>query len=111
MRDLTPPDLRVGEHHGRGPKGYKRSDERIHEDVADRLTEDGHLDATDIDLTVAAGEVTLTGTVRDRPSKRRAEDLTEAVSGVTHVQNNLRVKNREISESDAIIDGAGVVPK
>jgi hypothetical protein len=39
---------------------------------------------------VVGGEVTLTGTVESRYAKRLAEDLAESVSGVTHVQNNLR---------------------
>jgi hypothetical protein len=84
-------DAAAGEHRGRGPKGYKRSDERIREDVSDRLTDDPLLDASDIELTVAGGEVTLNGTVTSRFAKRRAEDCADAVSGVGHVQNNLRV--------------------
>jgi hypothetical protein len=32
--------------------------------------------------------------VNSRAEKRRAEDIAEAVSGVKHVQNNLRVKDR-----------------
>jgi hypothetical protein len=104
VRDLTPPDFRAGQHHGRGPKGYKRSDERIREDVSDRLTEDGYLDATRVEVGVENGEVTLNGWVAERAAKRRAEDLAEAVSGVTHVQNNLRVDRGAVSEGDAIID-------
>jgi BON domain len=80
-----------GEHRGRGPRGYRRSDERIREDVNDRLTDDDRLDASDVEVSVSDCEVTLNGSVGDRPSKRRAEDLAESVSGVTHVQNNLRV--------------------
>ena len=80
-----------GEHRGRGPKGYKRSDERIHEDVNDRLTDDAALDASGIIVAVAAGEVTLDGTVTSRFAKRRAEDCADSVAGVNHVQNNLRV--------------------
>jgi hypothetical protein len=43
--------------------------------------------------------VTLTGTVTSREQRRRAEDIAESVSGVTHVQNNLRVKVPEQSWS------------
>jgi hypothetical protein len=32
--------------------------------------------------------------VNSREDKRRAEDLTENVSGVRHVQNNLRVQQQ-----------------
>jgi osmotically-inducible protein OsmY len=82
-----------GEHRGRGPKGYRRSDARISEDVHDRLTEDSWLDASDVEVNVRDGEVTLSGRVRTREDKRRAEDLAERVSGVTHVQNNLRAED------------------
>jgi osmotically-inducible protein OsmY len=77
---------------GRGPKGYRRSDERIKEDVNDRLSDDYYLDASDIEVAVQNQEVTLTGTVNNRNDKRRAEDLADSVSGVTNVENRLRVK-------------------
>jgi len=80
-----------GEHRGRGPKGYRRSDERIREDVSDRLTDDAWLDAQGIEVSVQDAEVTLAGTVRSREDKKRAEALAETVSGVDNVQNNLRV--------------------
>lgn len=79
-------------HRGRGPKGYVRSDERIREDVSDRLADDWRLDASELEVTVSACEVTLSGSVASREEKRRAEDLAESVSGVKHVQNNLRVQ-------------------
>lgn len=85
-------ELRAGQHRGRGPKGYTRSDDRIREDVSDRLTDDYRLDASDIEVTVNGAEVTLGGTVQHRMDKRRAEDLVDQVFGVKHVQNNLRVK-------------------
>jgi osmotically-inducible protein OsmY len=75
---------------GRGPKGYRRSDERIREDVNDRLTDHQYLDASDIDVSVKEGEVTLSGKVFDRTDKRLAEDVAESVTGVKNVQNNLR---------------------
>jgi len=80
-----------GEHRGRGPKGYRRSDERIREDIADRLTDDSWLNAENIEIAVADGDVTLSGAVRSREDKKRAEALAESVTGVGNVQNNLRV--------------------
>lgn len=80
------------QHRGRGPKGYKRSDERIREDVNDRLSDDYYLDASDVEVSVSNTEVTLTGTVTSRNDKRRAEDLAERVSGVSNVENRLRVR-------------------
>ncbi|AKM10830.1 BON domain-containing protein [Croceicoccus naphthovorans] len=79
------------DHRGNGPQGYRRSDERILEDVCDRLTEDRRLDARNVTVTVQDSEVTLDGTVEDRAAKRRAEDIADYASGVNHVQNNLRV--------------------
>ena len=77
---------------GLGPKGYKRSDERISEDVHHHLTDDLWLDASDVDVTVANGEVTLSGTVSNRDAKHHAEHLVEDLPGVIHVQNNLRTR-------------------
>jgi hypothetical protein len=79
---------------GRGPKGYRRSDERIKEDINDRMTDDYYLDASEIEIEVSNGEVTLTGTVFAREDKRRAEDIAESVSGVSNVENRIRVKQR-----------------
>jgi osmotically-inducible protein OsmY len=73
------------------PKGYRRSDERIREEINDRLTDDTHLDASEIVISVNAGEVSLSGTVSDRSSKRHAEDLVEQVSGVKHIENRIRI--------------------
>jgi osmotically-inducible protein OsmY len=78
-------------HRGVGPKGYKRSDERISDEVHQRLTDDHWLDASEISCSVSAGEVTLSGTVSSREGKHRAERLVEDISGVSHVQNNLRI--------------------
>jgi len=82
----------AGAHRGRGPTGYKRSDARIAEDVNDRLTDDAWIDATGVMVEVKEGEVTLNGTVYRREDKRRAEDIADRISGVVHVQNNLRVQ-------------------
>ena len=79
------------DHRGVGPKGYKRSDERISEEVHERLTEDPWVDASNVHVEVKGGEVTLSGQVDNRESKHRAERLIEDISGVGHVQNNLRV--------------------
>jgi len=102
-------DAPQGEHHrGRGPKGYRRSDERILEDVNDRLTDDPHIDASEIDVSVSNREVTLNGTVNSRFEKRHAEDLAESVSGVSHVQNNLRIQQyADAGMGGSMLSGAG----
>jgi osmotically-inducible protein OsmY len=90
-----------GPYRGRGPKGYQRADNRILEDVCDRLTY-SDVDAENIEVRVENGEVTLSGSVRDRADKRRAEDVAEEVSGVRDVHNNIRVQreDRGIGQSE-----------
>jgi len=102
--------LRSGGFRGKGPKGYQRSDERIAEEVNQALADDDDLDASDIEVSVSSGEVTLTGTVSNRQAKRWAEDLVEGISGVVEVQNHLRVKREELStpstsRGDALREG------
>ena len=90
-----------GPHAGRGPKGYQRSDERIREEINERLTAHGLIDATDIECRVQKGEVVLTGFVDSRAQKRAAEDVAEDVYGVRDVHNQLRIR------SHASQDGVG----
>lgn len=87
-------DTSHGRHAGRGPRGYQRSDDRIREDVCDALTADPFIDATEITITVNAGDVTLEGTVDDRQAKRRAEDCVEDLPGVSQVHNRLTVQSQ-----------------
>jgi BON domain len=87
-----------GKFRGRGPKNYRRSDERISEEIGDRMTENDWLDASDVDVSVVGGEVTLSGSVDSRYAKRLAEDIAESVAGVRNVQNNLRVRGQEAGE-------------
>jgi osmotically-inducible protein OsmY len=84
-------DERQGNYRGKGPKGYTRSDDRIKEDVNDALSDDPNVDASEIDVSVNACDVTIRGTVNSRWEKRRAEDIAEAVSGVKNVENRLKV--------------------
>jgi hypothetical protein len=83
-----------GQFAGRGPRNYKRSDDRIEEDLNERLTRHGMVDATDIEVGVQNGEVTLRGTVDSRQAKRIVEDIADAVSGVKEVTNQIKVKQR-----------------
>src|SRR5262245_2303855 len=87
-----------GPYAGRGPKGYQRSDERIKEDLCERLTQHGEIDASEIEVKVSNREITLTGAVPSRQAKRMAEDLAEAVSGITDVHNQLRVSQDRSEE-------------
>lgn len=80
---------------GRGPKNYRRSDERIRETVNELLTDHDGVDATEIDVVVENGEVTLNGMVGSRWEKRLAEDIAASCRGVSDVHNRLKVADRE----------------
>jgi osmotically-inducible protein OsmY len=92
---------------GRGPRNYTRSDERIRDDINDRLTDDPELDASDIEVKVNNGDIILGGSVESRLAKRRAEDIVDSVSGVKNVQNNLRVQMSEEEPSRSSRRGRG----
>lgn len=93
-------DRTRGRYTGRGPKGYTRSDDRIKEDVNDRLEQHGEIDAWEIAVTVQAGEVTLEGTVPDRLTKRLAEDVAEDSPGVKQVHNRLRIQGNALTSEE-----------
>nr|WP_298724137.1 BON domain-containing protein [uncultured Steroidobacter sp.] len=84
---------------GRGPRGYKRTDDRIREDVCERLTDDAHIDASEIEVSVADGEVTLSGTLRSRNAKRRSAYVAEQVRGVKDVHNLIRVQDEQTRQT------------
>lgn len=81
----------TGMYTGKGPKGYRRSDDRIKEDVCESLQDHPAIDASEIEIDVKDGMVTLSGTVDSRQVKRMAEDCVERLSGVSDVKNDLRV--------------------
>ena len=89
-------DKTRGSHQGKGPKGYKRSDERIHDEVCERLTRHPLIDASLVEVHVQDGEVTLTGEVLDRRMKHMAEDVADEVSGVRDIHNQLRVYRERV---------------
>ena len=92
-----------GPYVGRGPRNYKRSDGRIEEDINERLTMHPMIDATDIDVRVQNGEVTLCGEVDSRYAKRLAGEIADWVFGVKDVHNQLRIR----MQRDASMKQAG----
>jgi CBS domain-containing protein len=99
----APPHLLIGSGHegeregnrNRGPKGWQRSDERIHEDVCERMMGESGVDPSDVTVRVAQGVVTLTGTVPNRQMKYRIEELADRCPGVKDVENQVRVNRIE----------------
>jgi hypothetical protein len=83
-----------GPHVGRGPRDWRRTDERIREDVCQWMSDDPRLDAREIEVRVHDGEVTLEGRVEHRGVRRLAEDIAAAVPGVRDVFNRLKTGER-----------------
>ncbi len=99
-----------GQFAGRGPKNWQRSDERIKDDVSERLSDHPDIDASEIEVMVKSAEVTLSGTVDHRGAKRLAEDIAQNVSGVKDVHNQIRVEKsymREPGGTGATSSGIG----
>lgn len=69
-----------------------RTDDRLRDEICERLTDDGHVDASDVEVVVHEGEVVLSGTVTDREQRWRAEDVAAHVRGVIDVMNRIRVR-------------------
>ncbi|GAB1595336.1 BON domain-containing protein [Lysobacter claricitrinus] len=80
-------------HERRGPKNATRSDSLIAEELNERLRDDELLDASEILISVDNGRVLLTGEVRERWMKHRAEDIADAVRGVVQVENRIHIDN------------------
>jgi hypothetical protein len=76
---------------GRGPKKSSRTDEWLREEISDRLFLDGDIDASEIEVEVHNGEVTLKGSVPERQMKYWAEDRIEKIHGVKVLNIELKV--------------------
>ena len=81
-----------GPHYGKGPKGYRRSDERIREEACERIARQGWVDASDVEVHVENAVIRLTGTVATREDKRGLELMLDRVHGVDEVRNELRLR-------------------
>ncbi|NTU81362.1 MAG: BON domain-containing protein [Chloroflexales bacterium] len=91
-----------GPYAGRGPRGLSPADDAIGAQVCALMTEEGWIDASDIEVHVYEGAVTLEGTVESHEACRLAENIARAVSTVREVHNQLRVRE----PGDAATPGA-----
>lgn len=87
---------------GKGPRNWERSDEKIKDEVCEFLYRSGAIDASDIDVDVKDGEVTLKGWVNDREEKKEAEICIENIPGVNDVFNELHLRNRKLQAGTSI---------
>jgi len=69
----------------------RRPDDALSRELQEILTKDPELDATEIEVEVEGGAVTLSGTVDSSDARLLAEELVESVTGVREVHNNLKV--------------------
>lgn len=92
---------------GRGPKGYRRSDDRIREEVSETLERHPMIDASEIEVDVKDGMVTLRGHAEDRRQKRMAEDIIENLSGVKDIRNELTVNKSLFERAKEALLGEG----
>src|SRR3712207_5402941 len=79
--------------HGRSASvpGEERPDERIREDVCDRLMQLGPVDCTEVDVDVVGGVVTLRGAIYSDDAKQKVTTVVSSVAGVRSVTNDLRI--------------------
>ena len=90
----------------RMPKGYTRSDERIREDICDRLSE-ADVECEEVTVTVRSGEVTLAGRAPSGDARREIEQIAENVSGVQDVTNQIRTRPDESGKEETDESGNG----
>jgi osmotically-inducible protein OsmY len=76
---------------GTGPRFQRRSDDKIREEIWELLNNNADLDASEVEVHVEGGEVTLSGTVESRDARWLTEDLVTSVSGVREVYNQIKV--------------------
>jgi osmotically-inducible protein OsmY len=73
------------------PKGSRRSDERIREDICEALISEVRVDVSEVTVEVRDGHVTLDGAVPMRRMRYIIEDVAAACRGVNDVDNRIRV--------------------
>jgi osmotically-inducible protein OsmY len=77
---------------GGGQRPRRKTDDSLAREIHEILTTDPELDATDIEVVVEGGAVTLSGEVEHPDAKLLAEELTESIAGVRLVHNRLVVR-------------------
>lgn len=82
-----------------GPRNFKRSDERIRDEICERLTFASGVNVRDVSVDVSNGVVTLNGTVERRAQKYDIEDIADNTFGVTEVENNIRVERQPTDDT------------
>jgi hypothetical protein len=88
-------------HVGKGPRGWKRPDRRILEEVCHEMELNSELDPSDLEVACEDGEITLSGSVRTRRQKRLAGWIADGTYGVHDVHNRLVVREPGLRHGSA----------
>ena len=67
------------------------TDDRIYDEVRQKLATDSDVRGAGFDVTVKNGVVTLKGTVHTQKGKEKADKIAKKVKGVTNVVNELKL--------------------
>ena len=77
------------QHVGKGPKGYKKDDYAIYEEICENLTRDSYIDASSINVNVEKAVLYLTGEVESEEMRDRVMGLAQEIHGVSHILNEI----------------------
>lgn len=78
--------------HPLAPRGIRRSDPELYEDICVALLHRDDLDSSDVTVAVREGEVTLDGSVPERSMRYLIEDLAAGHPAVRDVDNRIKVR-------------------
>jgi hypothetical protein len=78
-----------------------RSDERIVDDLNERLMNAHDIDVSDVEVRCEGGKIVLEGNVDQRWMKHRVEDIAESCAGVRDIDNRIRVATGNSSLSSS----------
>lgn len=70
----------------------RSSDQSIKEQAINLLSSDKDIDSSEIEIVVRHGTVLLSGTVRSRDDRFRAEMAIESIKGVENIINNIKLR-------------------
>jgi osmotically-inducible protein OsmY len=77
----------------RGPRGWRRPDDRILDELCERIARSG-VDARDVEVRAQDGEVFLQGTVENVAELATLLDLPDLVVGVRAIHADLHLERR-----------------
>lgn len=95
-----------GPYAGIGPKQYKRSDDKILDAVHEELTQHPEVDASEVEVQIKDGIVTLSGTIATRHMKETAADCLSNIAGIKEIHNELRIDTTTLTKSQTSQTGA-----